>query len=354
MTKKHPSLIHLGFTVTCVLIMGWLDYLTGPEVIITLFYLIPLIYSAWFLGMGAGLVFALIAAFFSVFTDILFVGQHYSHWAILWYNVFARLGVFAVVAFVLARLKQMFDKQTEHIRQIQKLSDAKSEFVSSVSHELRTPLTAIKENLLIVYDGSAGALTFEQKDFLRAATRNVDRLERLVGDILDFQLLDYGRMSFHFQPGDLNDLVREIESAFKHLASAKALEIKTDLDQQLPLVDMDRGRLHQVLSNLVQNSIRYSDRGTITLRTLSGDTNVIVSVIDEGRGISEEDMTKLFQSFQRLSSSATPYIEGTGLGLAISKKIIDAHRGRIEAFSHEGRGTIFRITLKRHLKKEAH
>ena len=344
--QQLPKPAHVVIGLVAVLLVEWLDYLTGPEVLLTLFYFIPIAYFAWFLGLRAGLIFSVLGAFLSVFTDVLFLGHHYSNGLIPWFNFFARFGVFGLMLFMLVRLQEELNKQVENIREIKKLSDAKSEFVASVSHELRTPLTAIKENLAIVHDGSVGALTAKQKDFLGTVKRNIDRLSRLIGDILDFQYLDYGRMPFQLRAADLNQLIREVEANYRPAAVNKKLELKSDLEPKLPFITMDRERMHQVLANLLQNAIRYSDHGTITLRTRLSDGKVFLSVEDQGRGILAKEMPKLFQSFQRLSSSVGSHSEGTGLGLAISKKIVEAHQGTIEAFSKKGEGTIFKISLK--------
>jgi len=221
----------------------------------------------------------------------------------------------------------------------------KSDFTSTVSHELRTPLTAIKEGIAIVLDGTAGVLNAEQKDFLSLAKRNVDRLARLINDVLDFQKLEAQKMVFDTQENDINELVREVHNTMAPLADKKNLEFTLKLAEGLPRVKFDWDRIVQVLTNVVNNAIKFTEKGSIIMASSRGDNNIEVSVKDSGPGIKEEDIGKLFQQFGQLEKIAQRTTGGTGLGLAISKEIIEKHKGRIWAESEFGKGTTFRFIL---------
>ena len=172
-----------------------------------------------------------------------------------------------------------------------------------VSHELRTPLTAIKEGIGIVYDGVAGTLNDEQKDFLGLAKRNVDRLARLINDVLDFQKLEAGRMEFRFAVNDKNDVVRDIERTMRLLAEGKGLELIIKLDKDIPKAKFDRDKIVQVLTNLVNNAIKFTDKGRIEISTAKLDSLIYVSVADTGPGVRPEDMKRLFHSFEQFGKA---------------------------------------------------
>jgi PAS domain S-box-containing protein len=221
----------------------------------------------------------------------------------------------------------------------------KSDFTSTVSHELRTPLTAIKEGIAIVLDGTTGALNAEQKDFLSLAKRNVDRLARLINDVLDFQKLEAQKMVFNIQENDINALVREVHNTMAPLTGKKGLGFLLQLEEGLPQVKFDRDRIVQVLTNLVNNAIKFTENGSIVIATKCGDNVIQVAVKDSGPGVKVEDMGKLFQQFRQLEKITERKTGGTGLGLAISKEIIERHKGKIWAESEFGKGTTFWFSL---------
>ena len=221
----------------------------------------------------------------------------------------------------------------------------KSQFLSVVSHELRTPLTAIKEAIRLVHSESTGELNDEQKEFLDIARRNVDRLARLINNVLDFQKLEAGAMTLDIQENDINVIAKEVKEALTPLAKEKGLTIVTRLDEMVPMVKFDRDSITQVLTNLVNNSIKFTAKGQVTITTSKGQNIVQVSVSDTGCGIIAEDLPKVFNEFEQLSNSNERQTGGTGLGLAISKEIIEQHRGKICLESEPGKGTTFYFVL---------
>ncbi len=221
----------------------------------------------------------------------------------------------------------------------------KSDFVSMVSHELRTPLTVIKESLAIVQGGSTGTVSSEQKDFLETATKHVARLFRLINDVLDFQKLESGRFEFKASKVDINMLVKETIQDLTLITQSKGLNLVLHADPFLPVVTADRDKITQVLSNLINNAVKFSEKGTITIKTMKNENQIRVSVRDEGPGIREEDLRRLFQSFSQIKTAGAGKTGGTGLGLAISKRLIEAHKGEIGVESVYGRGSTFYFTL---------
>ena len=153
--------------------------------------------------------------------------------------------------------------------------EAKSQFVSMASHELRTPLTSIKEGIRLVLQGKNSQLDDKQKKFLELAQRNVNRLARLINNVLDFQKLDSGKTDFNIQENDANEVVREIEETTTTLANDKKLSLITELDESLPIVKFDPDKILQVLMNLVNNAIKFTDQGGVTIPQLKKETQFV-------------------------------------------------------------------------------
>jgi PAS domain S-box-containing protein len=221
------------------------------------------------------------------------------------------------------------------------------EFTSTVSHELRTPLTAIKEGIAIVLDGSAGDINAEQKDFLDTAKRNVDRLTRLINDVLDFQKLKAGKTRFDMESNDLNETIKDVQKQMSPEANKKGLEFSLDLDKTIPKINFDRDAIARVLINIINNAFKFTDHGSITITTEQRpeENSVYVRAKDTGPGIKESDLGRLFEDFEQLEKGKDRKTGGTGLGLAISKKIVAQHGGRIWAESEEGKGTTLIFVL---------
>ncbi|MFH1878569.1 MAG: ATP-binding protein [Candidatus Omnitrophota bacterium] len=228
---------------------------------------------------------------------------------------------------------------------MKKVISIKSEFTSMVSHELRTPLTAIKEIISIVLRGAVGEINDEQRDFLDTAKKNIDRLARFINDVLDFQKIGSGKMPFYIQKNDMNDVVKEIYRSMNILAKDKGLELLIDLDKNLPEINFDKDKIIQVITNLVNNAIKFTNAGRVKIRTIKEDLVVHVIVEDTGRGIRKEDLPRLFQSFEQIGDPETRKAGGSGLGLAISREIISKHRGKIWAESEYGKGSSFQFVL---------
>ncbi|MFH1355233.1 MAG: ATP-binding protein [Candidatus Omnitrophota bacterium] len=250
---------------------------------------------------------------------------------------------FALILLIFSQLKRqiLFRQKTE--ASLRKALKVKSDFVSMVSHELRTPLTAIKEGIGIVLDGETGLINEEQEDFLNTAKRNVDRLARIINDVLDFQKIDSERIEFETKVNDINEVVRETYKTMGQLAKNKGLDFKIELKEDLPKIEFDLGKITQVLVNLVGNAIKFTDKGGITITTDRKDNAVCISVQDTGLGIADIEKPRLFQPFEQLGKDRMT--GGTGLGLVISKKIIEQHNGKIWLESEFGKGSTFCFVL---------
>ena len=224
---------------------------------------------------------------------------------------------------------------------LQEASRARAQFTSMVSHELRTPLAAIKEAISLVLDKIVGNISEEQRKYLDIAKNNVDRLDRLISGVLDFQTLESGKMEFKIKENDVNEIINGIQNTMMPLFKKKGLAFELQLRDDLPRAECDRDKIIQVLTNLVNNALKFTEKGGIIISTGKRDNFIQVAVKDTGSGIKEEDMPKLFRQFTQLQRK----VGGTGLGLSICKQIIEAHKGKIWAESEFGKGAVFCFTL---------
>jgi PAS domain S-box-containing protein len=228
---------------------------------------------------------------------------------------------------------------------VRETMELKSQFISTVSHELRTPLTAMKEAVIIVADGIAGKLSKDQTHFLDIARRNIDRLARLIDEVLDFQKLSAGKMKFQMQSNDIGKTVDDAYSTMLPQAQQKQLHLSLDLEPNLPSFVYDHDRMIQVLMNLLSNAIKFTpEKGRVVLRARRQGESLALSVSDTGMGIPEEALPKIFTQFYRVYRPGKE-IKGTGLGLAIVDRIVAAHGGRIDVESEVDKGTTFTVVL---------
>jgi PAS domain S-box-containing protein len=230
-------------------------------------------------------------------------------------------------------------------KKIQETMEMKSNFISMASHELRTPLTAIKSSIDIVSEDAAGSMNDTQKEFIDVAKRNIDRLTRLINNILDFQKLEANKVEFHMKEQDINAPLKEVYETMNALAAKKGLSFSIRLLEDPPLLNFDRDKIIQVITNLVNNALKFTDKGGIAIDTLKKGNVLIIRISDTGIGIKQEDISKLFGKFQQLGSTNERRTGGTGLGLAISRQIMQQHKGRIEVESEPGKGSRFSVIL---------
>ena len=240
------------------------------------------------------------------------------------------------------RLAEALEAQREANSNLEKLDKTKSEFLSIVSHEFRTALTGIQGFSELIRDG--GLEPDEVRAYGSYIFNDADRVNRLIGDMLDLDRMESGRMAIRTSDVDINDIVMEAIS--RAVPSAVTVEFKSDLDPRLPIVAGDRDRLIQVLSNLVNNAVKYSpDGGTVTLASRVEGRFALVSITDTGIGIPADEIGHVFERFRRVRSGAAQSIPGTGLGLTIVKQIVEMHGGKIWVESAVGHGSSFHFTI---------
>ena len=229
--------------------------------------------------------------------------------------------------------------------QLIRLNRAKSDFVSAVSHELRTPLAAIKGYASLLRTGQFGALAAAQEERLAKIEKHSDALTQLINNLLDIARIESGRMTMERRPISTEELLGTVQELVKPQLDAKHLHLVVKLDGVKQLQG-DAQHLQRVFMNLLSNAVKYTpDKGTITVEAAREGAQVAISVTDTGRGISAEDLPKLFQEFYRASDPINQEIRGTGLGLALAKRIVEAHHGQMRVASTFGQGSTFTVTL---------
>jgi PAS domain S-box-containing protein len=234
-------------------------------------------------------------------------------------------------------------RDVTHEREVDRM---KTQFVSMVSHELRTPLTSIKGFTEMILDEDFGEINEEQREFLGIVESNADRLISLVNDLLDISRIESGRVQLKRELVDVAEIMTIVVATMEHLIEEKQQKLEVGVDQGLPLVELDRDRIIQVLTNLLSNAYKYTQAGGhIHLSVERTDGVVRFAVTDNGFGISEQDQQKLFTRFFRVDSELTREIGGTGLGLNIVKTIIEMHGGEVTLESELDVGSTFAFTI---------
>lgn len=229
-------------------------------------------------------------------------------------------------------------------KEIDRLKDG---FISMTSHELRTPVTIIREAVSQILEGVYGQTNELQKGVMSLLSATVERLSRLIDDLLDLSRIEAGRVELRWKLIDFTTLSGEIVLNFRPLAEKKGIEIRTRFPEKPLETYADRDKIVQVLTNLVGNAIKFTEKGYVEISGAEQADAVRLCVADSGRGIAEEDLPKVFGKFQQFGEQNNLPQKGTGLGLAISKGIVSLHRGKIWVESRAGVGTNFIFTIPR-------
>lgn len=228
------------------------------------------------------------------------------------------------------------------------LERMKSNFLSVVSHELRTPLHSIKGFVEIILMGKTGPVTELQEDFLRTVRTQTTLLQRMIDDLLEFSRMEAGRVKLHLSEVSLSAMAQSVAAKLAPLAEEAGLQLFLDLADDLPEIDGDRMRLEQVLTNLVENAIKFTPAGgkIVVSGERRGD-RVLLIVSDTGIGIPPEEQEKVFDRFYQVDGSERRAYRGAGLGLSICRHIVERHNGRIwvESEGISGRGSRFHVEL---------
>lgn len=243
---------------------------------------------------------------------------------------------------------RLYQEQAATLTQLRELDRLKSSFLANMSHELRTPLNSILGFTDVMLEGLDGTLTPYMQNDLSLIQKNGQHLLHLINDVLDMAKIESGKLNLIIEKFSLQEIIEEAVSIASPLANEKTvtITIEEESDHEVE-VNADRTRLRQVLLNLVNNAVKFTDEGTISIRAVREANNVLISVKDTGIGIPPAHLESVFQEFTQVDSSTTRKAGGTGLGLPISRRLIQMHGGRLWAESSgvEGEGSTFYVFL---------
>lgn len=251
--------------------------------------------------------------------------------------------------------RELFEKSIvceQANEELRKLDILKSEFIATVSHELRTPLSITREGLNLILEEATGPLNPQQRELLEVTQNNIDRLGRIISDILDISKIEAGKLPLHKSVADLNQLVQNLFAFYKNTVEQKGINFILEAPKHKVCAYLDSERINQVLTNLVLNALKFTQEGdSIKIKLLEENKELICAVEDTGAGISDSERDKVFDNFQSFSKAALSE-RGTGLGLSIAKKIVDMHKGRIWFKSKLSEGSEFSFSLPRYSSEE--
>ena len=262
-----------------------------------------------------------------------------------------KIGLFENVYHVKDSLEKKIKERTNELvgslREIELISKAKSDFISSVSHELRTPLTSVKGFSSLLVDEKFGKLPEEAKKRLAKIDENVDKLMYMINTLLDISRIESGKTELKIVPLEIVELIKDVAEFLSPQIKSKELNLELKLPKALN-VYLDKNLIERLFINLLNNAIKFTPaKGRITI-SCKKDTNnkALISVSDTGCGMKKDDSDKIFQEFFRVDDPGHKGIKGTGLGLSLVKRIIDTHKEKIWVESEVGKGTSFHFTLK--------
>ncbi len=283
------------------------------------------------------------------------------------YVVFVTLALFSILGYQLIRSVKREIKSREEIEilaenlkktntslehantRLKELDVQKTEFVSFATHQLRSPLTAMKGYSSLILEGDYGDVAPDVRDAVQKIYESTNTLTNVVNDYLNISRIELGTMKYDMRPLDLKDMVREVAGELKPNIDKAGLDLTIQLDErQKFVVNADLDKFKQVVANLIDNSVKYTPQGSITVSLTKDPAKgvVLFAVKDTGIGMSAEIIPKLFAKFKRAENANKVNIRGTGLGLYVAKEIVKAHNGRVWAESEgEGRGSQFYVEL---------
>jgi signal transduction histidine kinase len=247
-------------------------------------------------------------------------------------------------------LEQRVQERTQELQsaneRLQEHDRRRSKFVSVASHELRTPMTSIKGFVENMLDGLTGQLSERQVHYLHRIRHNVDRLTRIINQLLDWSRLDVGRIEIKPEPLRIGDFVKEVVESFQTLAAEKNIQLEVAVTDPALLVRADRDKVEQILWNLVGNAVKFTaPGGHVTVRSERLDQQFAqISISDTGCGIAPHELSKVFNEFSKVESTQ-PAAQGAQLGLFITKSLVKLHGGQIWVDSALGKGSQFSFTL---------
>ncbi|MFX1393033.1 MAG: PAS domain S-box protein [Promethearchaeota archaeon] len=249
-------------------------------------------------------------------------------------------------------LNEALSQQKLYLDQILKVSQFKTEFLSSMSHDLRTPLNSIIGFTDILLEGTCGLLNEDQKDYLNDIKLSSEDLLNMIDHIFNISRIEAGQLTLTIRKFSLNTIVEQINSTIRPLYSKKGLQFEVQGLDKKEDIYADPIRFKEILYNLLSNAIKFTIEGKITLIIQNKSDFWLFKVKDTGIGIEEKDFEFIFKEFKRIDSSYVRSTPGSGLGLSLAKRLVELHKGEISFNSIFGKGTTFKFTISKDLEKE--
>jgi signal transduction histidine kinase len=248
----------------------------------------------------------------------------------------------------LTRLKEEKEKA-------ENLAKLKAEFLNQVSHELRTPLAVIIGYIECITDGLYGQIDMKHNEILQVVAKQSTHLKNMIDQILIYSRLEAGKQPIRIEELQLTKVVNDLRDTFEFLCRQKGIELRWEVPREAVTMRSDATRVKEVVSNLLQNAVKYTDRGSISVHISNAPVvdSVMIEVQDTGMGISEQHLTSIFEPFMQVHKTSSENSRGgIGLGLSIVKKHLDQIHGTITVESELGKGSLFRIVLPRNPDKQ--
>jgi len=350
--KQKVKKIQITIIAILVVAISSLHYITKIDfahyhIFYLEIYYLPLILSGFWFGLRGGIITSLSAT-------VLYIPELVMEWqgfspedfnrilAILLFNIVAPgLGFLSDRA----KFEEKSRIEAEHTarEQAESASRLKSDFLSIVSHELRTPLVSIIGFNDLLLDGVAGKLSEEQVDALKKIGNNSKKLLELINAILEFNRLE--AKSVEAKEIDVSDLIEEIKSETQSLMSESGINFIWKVDPDLPHIHTDPVKLKVVFKNLINNAVKFTEKGSVTVDVNKSGRGIEISVSDTGIGIAQENLSVIFEPFRQIENPLTRRHGGIGMGLYIVKKLVEILGGTIKVESEVGHGSTFRVCI---------
>lgn len=242
-------------------------------------------------------------------------------------------------------IKILYKELEEKNEKLKRFDELKSTFVANVAHEVRNPLAVIKGVLHLITEVMGDQLTAKQNHILEMGDKTIDRLNRLVTDLLDLSKIETGKMQLNRDKVDIASLIEEILLPYDVELSKKNITLEKNISPDSGSLVADQDKISQVFINLINNAIKYTQSGgTVAINVIASENELRCEISDNGPGIPADEREKIFDKFERVTAEKQ---EGTGLGLAIAKDIVDLHKGKMWVESEMGKGSTFIFTLPR-------
>jgi signal transduction histidine kinase len=342
---QHSRFVVLIVSILMIFGIGVVDYITGPELAFSIFYLIPISFLASQQKVTMKMI--ILVSFFASATwfSIEFYSQAYSLLFFPIWNGFVRLTIFLVVGYLVYNYRLKANNLKEINLQLERLNQEKNKFIGIAAHDLRSPLAGI-HGLTEILLMEKSRLSQDQLDVGNNIIRLSQNMLTLIKNLLSISSIESGILNVDLQHRKYFPFVQEQVFLYEIMAKKKNIHISLKNDIHDIEARFDPNYMSQALGNLLSNAIKYSPRNsTITLLIYSTQQDIVTEVSDQGAGITKEDQRKLFNYFQRVSNQPTNGESSTGLGLAIAKKIVAVHGGTIGVRSAPGSGSCFYYTL---------